>query len=92
MAKTKTLDDAKLLVEAGKAISGIHTFLMPCPSTQPEDLIEDAEEAILNSYQKSTIRRYVNALRNHGLEHEAKDLCNNYHQLRKIAHLKPVKI
>ena len=91
MTKPKSLDDAKLLVEAGKAIVGIATYCIQGSTPQNTDLKENARNALLNLYLSSTIKKYFKILIDHELHVEAVSLEGCYQRLRRTAGLKPIK-
>ena len=91
MRKIKSLDDgdAKLLYHAGQAIVGIDTYLHPSPSTQPVDIVEDAQKVILNNgpYSREKIDSYIKVLKKYNLHEDELLLRKKHMRLIEIARL-----
>jgi len=88
-----TLEDkseASLLVEAGKAITEIQTYLNPSESTQLEDIVDDARNALRDPYTSKTMGLYITTLKKNNLNENAEELTKAYQKLREMAKRTPI--
>jgi len=85
MSKPKSLDDARLLFEAGKLLRDLQGRTLPAsPSTQPSDVISDAQKDLVVYVDGDDL--YVSVLKGYGMKEEAIELRTLYIKLRNIAY------
>lgn len=79
---------ARLIFKAGGALIGIWNYLHQGPSTNSADFVDDARRVLEEHYTPQTISKYVQVLKNHGLNQEATEIEQGYNRLVEIAQRK----